>query len=176
MRRSIIKKEIERIISVFPKKESCILPTLQFIQKKEGYISKKSIKFIADILNINPISVFQLVTFYPMLKQKPIRNCHIKICRTVSCALKGSYIIYNFFKKKINKDKLVDIEFMECIANCNNAPVIQINGTLINKLSKIKIINIVDIIQKKIKIEKKFNFYNYEDIKSKIRNNLKNLE
>ena len=143
-----IFKKIETIISKYPKKRSAVLPLLHIIQENQGYISKEAMKWIAKKLEIQPINVYELVTFYPMFHQKPIGKKHVKICRTLSCALLGAKEICKTLQNKLNcpvgetsEDGNFTLELVECIASCHTAPVIQVNNVLyknmtINKISE----------------------------------------
>ena len=128
---------IDIVILKYPYKRSATLPLLHLIQEDQGYISKEAIEWIASKLDIQAINVYELVTFYPMLRQDPVGKKHIKICRTLSCALAGSYKLCKVLEKKLNcplnetsKDGNFTINFVECIASCNLAPVIQVGEVL----------------------------------------------
>ena len=84
-------EEIERVIAHYPVKRSAALPLLHLVQEEQGYISSAAIEWIAQKLELQPINVYELVTFYPMFRQQPIGRRHIKVCRTLSCALAGGY-------------------------------------------------------------------------------------
>jgi hypothetical protein len=71
-------------------KRSAALPLLHLVQEDQGYISNEAVEWIAARLGLQPINVYELVTFYPMFRQKPIGRRHIKVCRTLSCAPWGA--------------------------------------------------------------------------------------
>ena len=85
--------------------------------------------------------LYEVVTFYPMFRQAPIGRRHIKVCRTLSCALVGGYKTCDEFKKQFNTelnevspDGEVTIEFVECLASCGTAPVVMIDDELHEKV------------------------------------------
>lgn len=130
---SILEK-IETIIAAYPVKRSCILPLLHLIQEEHQHISKEAMEWVAQKLELSPMQVYEVVSFYPMFKEAPLGKTHIKVCRTLSCALKGSHETCKSFQKALDckldqtsKDGSFSIEFVECLADCNNAPVVQIN-------------------------------------------------
>ena len=130
-------KQIDEVITHYPVKRSAALPLLHLVQEDQGYISQDAIAWIATKLELQPINVYELVTFYPMFRQKPIGKRHIKVCRTLSCALMGGYKTCSEFETQFNNKKgeispggEVTIEFVECLASCGTAPVVLIDDTL----------------------------------------------
>src|SRR5208282_5816164 len=70
-------------------KRSATLPLLHLIQEQFGYIDEAAIEWVAKKLGLEPINVLELVTFYPMIRREPAGKHHIRICRTLSCAMVG---------------------------------------------------------------------------------------
>src|SRR5437870_3406716 len=83
---------IDEAIARYPvSKRSAAMPLLHLIQEHFGFISDEAIEWVADKLGLQPINVLELVTFYPMYRQRPAGRKHIRVCRTLSCAMAGSY-------------------------------------------------------------------------------------
>jgi NADH-quinone oxidoreductase subunit E len=130
--------EIEELLTHYPKKRSASLMLLHAVQEHYGYISRQAVEWIAAKLELQPINVYELVTFYPMFQQKPVGKYHLRVCRTLSCALGGAYELYEQFCKKLGldphghgaqttKDGKFTVEFVECLASCGTAPVMMCN-------------------------------------------------
>jgi len=132
--------QANELITHYPvSKRSASLPLLHLWQETFGYVSPEGINWIAAKLELQPINILELVTFYPMFRQHPAGKIQIKVCRTLSCAMAGSYALCDYFRKKCNTGDLNDhglalsadgkysVEFVECIASCGTAPVIMIN-------------------------------------------------
>src|SRR6266705_2332998 len=98
---AVLEAEIDELITHYPKKRSASLMLLHAIQEQFGYISRQAVEWIAAKLELQPINIYELVTFYPMLHQKPIGKHHLRICRTLSCALGGSCKLYAHLCKKL---------------------------------------------------------------------------
>src|SRR5437899_2655358 len=133
-----LEAEIDELITHYPKKRSASLMLLHAIQEHFGYISQQAVEWIAAKLDLQPINIYELVTFYPMLHQKPVGKYHLRVCRTLSCALGGSYKLHEHFCEKLGldpddhgpqttKDRKYTLEFVECLAGCGTAPVIMCN-------------------------------------------------
>ena len=138
-------RQIEEVIPHYPTKRSATLPLLHLIQEDIGYIPQEAIEWIAAKLELQPINVYEVVTFYPMFRQKPIGRRHVKVCRTLSCALMGGYKTCATFEQEFNThlgeispDGEVTIEFVECLASCGTAPVVMIDDELHEKVDVAK--------------------------------------
>jgi NADH-quinone oxidoreductase subunit E len=130
-------RKIDEVVPHYPSKRSATLPLLHLVQEEQGYISREAVEWIAARLEIQPINVFELVTFYPMFRQKPIGRRHIRVCRTLSCAIMGAYRTCGEFQRQFNTglgevspDGEVTVEFVECLASCGTAPVVMIDDEL----------------------------------------------
>ncbi len=136
-------KKIREVIPHYPQKRSAALPLLHLVQEDQGYISEEATEWIAAQLDLAPINILELVTFYPMFRQKPIGRRLIRVCRTLSCALAGSYKVCDQFKKEFNcdldevsPDGEATIEFVECLAACGSAPVVMVDDELHEKVDQ----------------------------------------
>lgn len=134
-------RRIDEVIPHYPVKRSAALPLLHLVQEDVGFISDEAIEWIAQKLELQPINIYELVTFYPMFRRKPIGRRHIKVCRTLSCALMGGYKTCEAFEQEFNTqrgeispDGEVTIEFVECLASCGTAPVVMVDDTLHEKV------------------------------------------
>ena len=139
--------EIDELISHYPKKRSASLMLLHAIQEHFGYISRQAVEWIAARLELQPINIYELVTFYPMLQQKPVGKYHLRVCRTLSCALGGSYKLREHFCEKLGldpekhgpqttTDRKYTLEFVECLASCGTAPVMMCNDDFYEGVSR----------------------------------------
>ena len=130
----------DELITHYPvSKRSASLPLLHLWQETFGYISPEGIEWIAHKLDLQPINILELVTFYPMFRQHPAGKIQIKVCRTLSCALGGGYKLCDHFRAQckvgepdahgpaMSEDGKYSVEFVECLAACGTAPVIMIN-------------------------------------------------
>jgi NADH-quinone oxidoreductase subunit E len=135
-----IEAEVDEIISHYPKKRSASLMLLHAVQEHFGFISRQAVEWIATKLELQPIHIYELVTFYPMLRQTPAGKFHLRVCRTLSCALGGAGNLHAHLCHKLGldaeehgaqttKDGKYTLEFVECLASCGTAPVMMCNDT-----------------------------------------------
>ncbi len=134
-------RRIDEVIPHYPVKRSAVLMLLHAIQEDVGYIPDDAIPWVAEKLELEPINVYEVVTFYPMFRRKPIGRRHIKVCRTLSCALLGGYKTCETFEQEfsthrgeVSPDGEVTVEFVECLASCGTAPVVMIDDDLHEKV------------------------------------------
>ena len=126
--------EIEEVIPKYPEKRSAALMVIHLVQDELGFISDESCSWIANKLDLQPINIKELITFYPMLRESPWGKKHIRVCRTLPCALRGSYKTCKILEDKlgvkeghVRKDGEFSIEFMECLADCGQGPVVMVD-------------------------------------------------
>jgi len=150
--------KIDEVITHYPVKRSATLPLLHLIQEDVGYISDQAIEWVAAKLELQPINVYEVVTFYPMFRRQPIGRRHIKVCRTLSCAIMGGYKVCEQFEKEfhthrgeISPDGEVTVEFVECLASCGTAPVAMIDDELHTNLDAAKVKKLADQIRAEAK-------------------------
>jgi NADH-quinone oxidoreductase subunit E len=129
--------KIDEVITHYPVKRSAALPLLHLVQEDQGHVSAAAIEWIAAKLELQPINVYELVTFYPMFRQQPIGRRHVKVCRTLSCAIMGGYRTCAEFQRQfgtglgeVSPGGAVTVEFVECLASCGTAPVVMIDDVL----------------------------------------------
>ena len=138
--------EIDELITHYPKKRSASLMLLHALQERFGYVSRQAVEWVAAKLELQPINVYELVTFYPMFQQEPVGKFHLKVCRTLSCALGGSYELHEHFCRKLGldphghgpqttKDGKFTVEFVACLASCGTAPVMMCNDSFYEGVS-----------------------------------------
>src|SRR5512144_182346 len=99
-----LQAEIDELITHYPHKRSASLMLLHAMQERFGHISRQAVEWIAARLELQPINVYELVTFYPMFHQTPVGKYHFRICRTLSCALGGSYKLHHYLCEKLALD------------------------------------------------------------------------
>jgi NADH-quinone oxidoreductase subunit E len=133
-----LEAEVNELVTHYPEKRSASLMVLHAIQEQFGWISQEAVEWTAKKLEVQPINVYELVTFYPMFRPKPMGKYQIKVCRTLSCALGGAYELHQHFCRKLGldaqahgpqttKDGKFTVEFVECLASCGTAPVMMCN-------------------------------------------------
>ena len=150
--------KIDEVITHYPTKRSATLPLLHLIQEDIGHLPEDTSEWVAKKLELQPINVLEVITFYPMFRQKPIGRRHIKVCRTLSCALVGGYKTCATFEQEfhthlgeVSPDGEVTVDFVECLASCGTAPAVLIDDELHEKVDVAKAKQLSDQIKAEAK-------------------------
>jgi len=133
-----MEAELDEVTAHYPQKRSASLMFLHAIQERFGCITPEAMEWTAKKLGLEPINVYELVTFYPMFRQEKVGRYQIKVCRTLSCALGGSAALREHICRKVGlnaaehnaqttPDGKYTVEFVECLASCGTAPVMMCN-------------------------------------------------
>ena len=154
-----IKKEIAEIITHYPseQKRSALLPVLHIVQTgNRGHLTEPLMQEVAEMLEITPLQVYEVATFYTMFNLKPVGKYHIQVCRTLPCALMGAEKLVSYLEQKLGiglgettPDGLFTLVEVECLASCGTAPMMQINGQYYENLNQKKVDDILDQLKKK---------------------------
>ena len=94
--------KIDKLVPRYPTKRSAALPLCHLVQEDQGYLSNEAMEWIADRLDLQPINIIEIVTFYPMLRTEPTGKYHVRVCRTLPCALAGAYKTCQRLEKELN--------------------------------------------------------------------------
>lgn len=127
--------KVDELISHYPegKRKSALIGVLHIVQEQYGWLSVESMDYVASLLNIEPIEVYEVATFYTMFNMKPVGKYVFEVCQTGPCMLKGSDQIIEYIKKKLNlevgettKDGMFTLKTVECMGACGYAPMMQL--------------------------------------------------
>lgn len=152
--------EADEAISHYEESQrAAVLPLLHLIQHEFGYISEPAVHWVADKLELEPIKVLEIVTFYPGLRQHAPGEFHIRVCRTLSCAMAGSGELMEKFCEltKIDRSQSdshhhpiavspcgkFSVEFAECLASCGTGPVCLVNDDFHEAVTEDKAIDLL---------------------------------
>jgi NADH-quinone oxidoreductase subunit E len=145
---------VQKIIKRYPegKQKSALLPVLHIAQAEfDGWLSAPTMDYVASILNIKPIEVYEVASFYSMFNLKPVGKCLIEVCRTGPCWLMGAEDVVRHIEKKFNikegettKDGMFTLKTVECLAACGSAPMMQIGETYHENLTMEKVDSILN--------------------------------
>ena len=144
----------EKIISNYPKgkQQSAVMALLYIAQRQnDNWIPLSAIKYIAKMLNMPYIKVYEVATFYTMYNLAPVGEYFFQVCTTTPCMLRGAYKLVDVCKKKISKNESTITKDgksswmeVECLGACVNAPMIQINEDYFEDLDPQKLETIID--------------------------------
>jgi NADH-quinone oxidoreductase subunit E len=149
------KHEIDHWIGKFPadRKRSAVLAALRTVQHDiGGYLTRESMDAVADYLGLPKIQVYEVATFYSMFETKPVGRHHISVCTNISCMLCGGDEILAHVEKRLGikvGESTPDGRFFlkreeECLAACNNAPMMMVDHVYFENLTTDKVDEVLD--------------------------------
>jgi len=145
------EREMADIFSRYPNKLAACIPLLHLCQEQHGWVSDEIIQFVAERCEVSTAHVQGVVTFYSLFNQKPVGKHEIWVCRTLSCALRGSERIARHVEKRLGvhvgettKDGLFTLREAECLAACGQGPMMLIDRTYHENLTPEKVDRILD--------------------------------
>jgi NADH-quinone oxidoreductase subunit E len=146
--------EVQQIIQRYPegKHKSALLPVLHLAQEEfGGWLDVPVMDYVAELLNITSIEVYEVATFYSMYNMKPVGKYVFEVCQTGPCMLRGSDEIIDYIKSKLGihvgettEDGLFTLKTVECLGACGYAPMMQLGKTYREHLTPEKVDAIID--------------------------------
>jgi NADH-quinone oxidoreductase subunit E len=141
----------DQLVTLYPVRRSALVPMLLYAQDEVGYISEAVVAEIAVRIGINELEVRNVLSYYSLLRTRPVGRNHVQVCTNISCMLKGGYEIFGHCKKRLgigNKETTADGEFsleeVECIGACCWGPAIQVNYDFHDDLTIEKLDKVLD--------------------------------
>lgn len=147
---------INKEIAKYPveRKQSAVMAALRIAQEEKGWLSNEVMGFVAELLEIRPIQVYEVATFYSMYDLAPVGKHKICVCTNVSCMLCGSDTVVAHLEKKLGvklgkttDDGRFTLKEVECLAVCGGAPMMQIGKQCYENLTPEKIDSILEALE-----------------------------
>jgi NADH-quinone oxidoreductase subunit E len=150
-----LEAELDELLTHYPDKRSASVMVLHALQERFGFLSSAALEWAAHKLGLQPIHLLELVTFYPMFRQAPAGRFHLRICRTLSCALAGSHELHAHLCQKLGlnskahglqttADGRFSVEFVECLAACGMGPAVMCNDRFYEQVTTQKADQLVE--------------------------------
>jgi NADH-quinone oxidoreductase subunit E len=146
--------KVSEIISRYPegKQKSALLPVLHLAQEEfGGWLDMPVMDYVATLLNIEPIEVYEVASFYSMYNLKPVGKYMFEVCQTGPCMINGSDTIIDYIKQKLNiavgettADGMFTLKTVECLGACGYAPMMQLGKNYREHLTKEKVDAIIE--------------------------------
>src|SRR3954466_15604323 len=147
-------QKVNEILARYPdgRQKSALLPLLHMAQdENNGWLSVEAMDYVAGLLNIKPIEVYEVATFYSMYNLKPVGRYVFEVCQTGPCMLNGSDQIIDYIQQKLNikrgettTDGMFTLKTVECLGACGYAPMMQMGKYYKEHLTKEKVDAIIE--------------------------------
>lgn len=149
--------KVQEIVLRYPegKQKSAVIPVLHLAQEQFGWLSAETMDYVASLLQLEPIEVYEVATFYSMYHLKPVGKYVFEVCQTGPCMLRGSDDIIAYIGQKLGikvgettADGLFTLKVVECLGACGYAPMMQLGKHYKEHLTKEKVDEIIDHCRK----------------------------
>jgi NADH-quinone oxidoreductase subunit E len=153
---SALRKKFEELRSTYPAgtTSSLVLPLLHYAQEEKGYVTSEDAAAISDFTGVPGIQVTEALTWYTMFRRQPAGRHVVKVCRNISCSLRGAERLIDHLKKQLgievgetSADGRVTLLTVECLASCGTAPAMQVDDTYHENLDEAAIDRILERLE-----------------------------
>ncbi len=150
---------VQKTISRYPegRHKSALLPLLHLAQAEfDGWLSPEVMDYVASLLKIQPIEVYEVASFYSMYNLKPVGKCMLEVCRTGPCCVNGAEDVIEYLENKLNikvgettADGMFTLKGVECLGSCGTAPMMQVGNLYHENLTNEKLDKLVADLKSK---------------------------
>jgi NADH-quinone oxidoreductase subunit E len=148
------KQQIGSLRALYPQRQSALLPALYVAQGELGYVPDEALDEVAQLLDLPPVEVGSVASFYTMFHRQPVGKNIISLCTNLSCHLLGADTLAGYLSKKLGigngettPDGKITLEYVECIGACDFAPALLVNGALHKNMTIEKVDKLLDGLQ-----------------------------
>jgi len=147
-------QEVRRLQSLYPDKRGALLPVLHMAQETFGYVSLETEEYVAELFDLSPAHVHEVVTFYTMYFQQPKGRHVVSVCHNLSCHLAGAKDMIAHVQQRLGiepgettDDGRITFITVECLCACESAPVMQVDDKYENNVTPDKIDRILESLR-----------------------------
>lgn len=131
-----LRQQIRALVGLYPHARSAIMPALHLVQANTAghYLSRETLRAVAECLQVPPVTVLELSTFYSLFNNEPVGRYHLQLCTNISCMLRGAEQLKAHLEQQLgiqsgetSADGLFTLSSVECLGACEQAPMLQLN-------------------------------------------------
>ncbi len=137
-----LRQQAESIVARYEQRRAATLPLLRLAQEHFGYVTPEIEEWVGKLVDVAPVHIHEVVTFYTLYHQKPIGKYHIQVCNNIACALKGAEGCVASISERLgikpgetSKDGKFTLSTVECLCACETAPVMQVNDKYVGPIN-----------------------------------------
>ncbi len=152
-----LEARFAKLVTSYPpgRERSAMVPMLLYAQDEIGAVTPELVAEVARRLNVTPLQVEEVLSYYSMLHRKPLGKAHVQICTNISCLLTGGEDLWHHAcarlgigHKEVTPDGQISLEEVECIGACSWAPAMQVNYDFFHKVTPERLDQILDGLRK----------------------------
>ncbi len=149
-----LTSEIEKLVEKYGNERTALLPILQDIQRKHKYVSEYAQQEVARFLDIHPVEVYSVISFYSFLYSEPKGRNIVRLCQTITCDIQGKKMIAEAIERELGiqfgettKDSRITLEYANCLGMCDQGPAMLVNDEVYTHLTPEKAVEILNDIK-----------------------------
>ncbi|MCK5088031.1 MAG: NADH-quinone oxidoreductase subunit NuoE [Melioribacteraceae bacterium] len=153
LEKNSLTAEIENLVEKYGIERSSLLPIIQDVQREHKYVSDYAQQEIARLLNIHPVEVFSVISFYSFLYSKPRGRNIVRLCQTITCEMVGKEHVARAIERELGisfgettKDEKITLEYANCLGMCDQGPAMIVNERVYSHLTPEKAVQILNEI------------------------------
>lgn len=154
LEKNALTEELEGLIEQYGSDRTALMPILQAIQKKHKYVSDFAQQEVARLMDIHPVEVYSVISFYSFLTSEPKGRNIVRLCQTITCDLAGKETVEKAIERELGikfgdttKDKRITLGYANCLGMCDQGPAMIVNDRVYNKLTPEKAVQILNEIK-----------------------------
>ncbi len=145
------RARINELFERYPDRRSAMIPLLLLLQEERGWLSPETMREAGEVLDLPPVRIYEVATFYTMLRTRPCGKYLLQVCRNLSCSLVGGEGVLRHIEKRLGihdgqttPDGCFTLMTVECLGSCGTGPVVQVNGDYHENLDVAKLDKLLD--------------------------------
>ncbi len=149
-----IRREIEALFPRYTEKRGALLPAIYLVQDEMGYVDPQDARALAELFELEPVDVWEVLTFYNMFYTSPQGRHHVYVCTNLPCSLRGARTLLKGLESHLGircgqttPDGRVTLGHEECLGSCGTAPVMRVDGEYIEDLGLAEAKRVVDSLE-----------------------------
>ena len=151
------QERLSEILARYPEygRRSALMPLLWEVQRAERHVSEARVEEIAEILGLHATEVKGVMSFYGTYHEHPVGRYHLQVCRTLSCSLAGADALADFLEDELDlvngetdPEGRFSLQYVECLGSCGTAPVLQVNDTYFERVSRSRCRALLDAMRR----------------------------
>jgi NADH-quinone oxidoreductase E subunit len=147
------RRKIEELVPLYPERRGALLPAIYLLQEEAGYVSVEGACELAELFELKPVQVWEVLSFYNMFYTEPQGRHHVYVCTNLPCSLRGARAILHGIESHLGihagettKDGRITLGHEECLGSCGTAPLLRVDGEYREGIDLASALRIVDAL------------------------------
>jgi NADH-quinone oxidoreductase E subunit len=147
------RRKIEELFRLYPERRGALLPAIYLLQEETGHVSAEGARELAELFELKPVQVWEVLSFYNMFYTEPQGRHHVYVCTNLPCSLRGARAILRGIESHLGihagettKDGRITLGHEECLGSCGTAPLLRVDGEYREGVDLASALRIVDAL------------------------------